>query len=1207
MASTQLGAALQRLSKLIGMASTTAPDAHLLERLVNQRDEAAFEALVCRHGPMVLGVCGRLLRDSHDVEDAFQATFLVLARKASSIRRRERLRAWLYGVAYRTALKARTLRARRDQPREGMDMPVADPLDDLVNRETRAILDAELARLPEKYRVPVILCYLGGKSKEEAAQELDWPHGTVSSRLARALALLRKRLGQRGLALSGAAVAALLSQTPSPAAIPAPLRAITVKNGLSLLAGQAPLTGIVSASAANLAKGVLTDMLRNKLRIAALSILILGMMTTGTLMVAAVQQKSQTDQAKPRTPNYTESTDNQAKLADAELHVIGVGEAKDGDRGRVDVEVRPTAKPVVLVLTSYNSVNWHIKVADGARIKKAIVSGYFAQEIKGLPADVPLVNQSYFPNDGSRRKGGWFYPGRWNTPQWREMVRRLNEMTGLPVASFQEESKAVSFIVDGNRGRNFGQKELKPHARAPKEPTPQELLAASANAELHIVAMYSPDMNNPGKPVDVEVRSTAKPVLLVLTSYMEAVWNVKTAEGARIKAVIVGSGMPQEIEGLPVEVPVRYFCPDGSSYYFDRRRLRQDVESFIAYKWNTFESRRMVEKLNDVTGLLVSTFQGEYSGTSFVVDGARGRNFAQKERKPRPTLPKEPTPQELLAACADADLHVVSIYGTNAGNGAPVDVEVRPTAKPIVLALASYESALWIVKMAPGARVKAVIIGGYFEQEFEGIPPTIPIVYRAYFPSHKQDYFYAYQWNTSESRRMVEKLNDMTGLLVSTFQGAHSGTSFVVDGTRGSNFAQKERKPRPTLPKEPTPNELLAASADAGLHVVSIYQPGAGNGSPVDVEVRPTTKPIVLALASYESALWIVKMAPGARVKAVIIGGYFEQEFEGIPATIPVVYRAYFPSHKQGYFYGHEWTASDCQGMVDKLNQLTGLLVSTFQGEYKGSSFVVDGTRGGKFAQKERKSDFTKKQPKSEEDPLADVADIASQELQAAGDGNKRYFLIGPKKNAEPAPEGYGLLVIMPGGDGSADFHPFVKRIYKYALSDRYLAAQPIAINWTPNQEIVWPTKTNPVAKMKFSTEEFVEAVIADVAKKHKLDRTRVFTLSWSSSGPAAYATSLQNKRSVTGSFIAMSVFNPKFLPPLKEAKGHAYYLYHSSEDRVCPYRMAEQAQNSLAENGAKVRLETYKGGHGWRGNVYSDIRRGVEWLEKKQETTRMP
>lgn len=244
---------------------------------------------------------------------------------------------------------------------------------------------------------------------------------------------------------------------------------------------------------------------------------------------------------------------------------------------------------------------------------------------------------------------------------------------------------------------------------------------------------------------------------------------------------------------------------------------------------------------------------------------------------------------------------------------------------------------------------------------------------------------------------------------------------------------------------------------------------------------------------------------------------------------------------------------------------------------------------------------------RDDEDFTADVADIPSQELKAADDAEKRYFLIGPKKDAKEPAEGFGLVLILPGGDGSADFLPFVKRIYKNALSDRYVAAQPVAVKWTDGQQIVWPTKTVPVDKMKFTTEDFLDAVIADVAKKHKLDRERIFTLSWSSSGPAAYAASLREKGGVTGSFVAMSVFNPKYLPPLEGAKGHAYYLYHSEEDRVCPYRMAKQAEGKLTANGAKVHLETYGGGHGWRGNVFGDIREGVEWLEKNHAKAGKP
>jgi predicted esterase len=227
-----------------------------------------------------------------------------------------------------------------------------------------------------------------------------------------------------------------------------------------------------------------------------------------------------------------------------------------------------------------------------------------------------------------------------------------------------------------------------------------------------------------------------------------------------------------------------------------------------------------------------------------------------------------------------------------------------------------------------------------------------------------------------------------------------------------------------------------------------------------------------------------------------------------------------------------------------------------------------------------------------------DVADIASTDLRADKDENKRYFLVGPQKNATEPKNGYGLLVVLPGGDGSADFHPFVKRIYKNSVPEGYLLAQPVAVKWTEEQEIVWPTSKNRVERMKFSTEDFVDAVIKDTCSKHKLDPERIFTLTWSSSGPAAYAVSLTSKQ-VTGSFIAMSVFKPDLLPSLDQAKGHGYFLYHSPDDQVCPFGMAEQAVKDLEKCGAKVKLTTYEGGHGWRGGLYDHIREGVQWLEK--------
>ncbi|MDM8007624.1 MAG: M56 family metallopeptidase [Phycisphaerae bacterium] len=230
-----------------------------------------------------------------------------------------------------------------------------------------------------------------------------------------------------------------------------------------------------------------------------------------------------------------------------------------------------------------------------------------------------------------------------------------------------------------------------------------------------------------------------------------------------------------------------------------------------------------------------------------------------------------------------------------------------------------------------------------------------------------------------------------------------------------------------------------------------------------------------------------------------------------------------------------------------------------------------------------------------------DIADMPVLDLTAGGNEKMRYFLIGPRPDERVSAAGYKLLIVLPGGDGRAHFNPFVCRIFKNALPAGYIVAQPVAFRWTPDQQIVWPTRMNKVPGQQFATEDFVEAVIKDVRSKHKVDDRCVFTLSWSSGGPAAYAISLAENSPVTGSFVAMSVFRPDQLPSLDRAKGHAYYIYHSPDDRVCSYRMAQQAENMLKEKVAAVTLKTYPGGHGWKGgDIFGSIRTGIEWLERQ-------
>lgn len=218
---------------------------------------------------------------------------------------------------------------------------------------------------------------------------------------------------------------------------------------------------------------------------------------------------------------------------------------------------------------------------------------------------------------------------------------------------------------------------------------------------------------------------------------------------------------------------------------------------------------------------------------------------------------------------------------------------------------------------------------------------------------------------------------------------------------------------------------------------------------------------------------------------------------------------------------------------------------------------------------------------------------------EAGGDAKKRYFLIGPRDGVKAPEKGFKLLIVMPGGSGDAAFHPFIKNMVRHAVSEQWIVAQPIAVKWTDRQQIVWPTKSNPAKGAKFTTEEFIDAVVKDVAKRQKIDARYVFTLSWSSSGPAAYAIAFRKKTPITGSFIAMSVYFPKQLPKVPAVRGRAFYLFHSPDDAVCKFWMSRKANADLERMGAKTTLVEYAGGHGWHGNIFGSIRTGVDWLEK--------
>lgn len=254
-------------------------DGQLLSRFIELGDEDAVIGLMRRHGPIVWGICRRLL-SHHDAEDAFQATFLVLVRKATSIVPREMVANWLFGVAHRIAEKARAMQAkRRVKERVGTIMPEAQAPEPDVWNDLQLLLDQELRRLPDKYRIAILLCDLGGRTRKEAAVQLGLPEGTLAGHLTRGRAMLAKRLSRRGIALSSVALTIVLTQKAASATVPTSVMNSSIKAVTSVAAGQTAATGVISVKAAALTEGALKTMFQ--IRSKAIAIVLMSSIVVG--------------------------------------------------------------------------------------------------------------------------------------------------------------------------------------------------------------------------------------------------------------------------------------------------------------------------------------------------------------------------------------------------------------------------------------------------------------------------------------------------------------------------------------------------------------------------------------------------------------------------------------------------------------------------------------------------------------------------------------------------------------------------------------------------------------------------------------------------------------------------------------------------------------------------------------------------------------
>jgi RNA polymerase sigma factor (sigma-70 family) len=396
------------LHRLATRGSDGVPDCELLARFVRAADEAAFASLVERHALMVLGVCRRVLGNLHDAEDAFQATFLVLARKASAIRQPDSLANWLYGVAYRTALEARTKAVRRRVRQRALtNEPAVECAHELDQSDLRAVLDCEVKRLPDRYRSPFVLCCLEGRTNEEAARLLRCPKGTILSRLAWARQRLRTRLTRRGVTLSLASLGALWRADVASAK----LVNETALAARLLVLGRAAAT----AEVISLTKGVLISMFIEKLKLLSAAVVALGLV--GFALAWLIQPTTASDPQRAENAGVVKSEDLMSTLVGLEKRSWEATKKKD-----IDALRKLCAKDYVAIISDGSRLTFAEFVALFPQFE---VKSYALSDVRVLPISpdvailvykaktqtvilgMTLKEESQFSSTWVRQDGAW--------------------------------------------------------------------------------------------------------------------------------------------------------------------------------------------------------------------------------------------------------------------------------------------------------------------------------------------------------------------------------------------------------------------------------------------------------------------------------------------------------------------------------------------------------------------------------------------------------------------------------------------------------------------------------------------------------------------------------------------------------------------------------------------------------------------------------
>jgi RNA polymerase sigma-70 factor (ECF subfamily) len=550
-------------------------DAWLLQQFVVQRDEEAFALILERHGPLVWAVCRRVLRETADAEDAFQATFLVLARKAGSVRRLEALGAWLHQVALNIARTTRTAHAQRQaHERQAAVMSEATPVDEGLLHDWQPLLHEEVDRLPQKYRVPVILCYFQGMTHDAAAGQLGWPVGTVKGRLARARDLLRTRLARRGLTLTSAGVAAALA-TEASAAVPPALLGVTLRAAVVFAVG-----GAVSAGVVTLAKAALQTMNATKLMLAMLVLSTVGVLGGALFALGGSAREGQGgDDSRPGVvglgapvtpPTVDDKTVVEKDGVRFELLVPqrewSIPEDKPGARSTIKLALRITNRTNnPLRFTRFDSLSVWMVGPDGKELTR---SGGRDGTFPVQESDCPLVKPGdsvtfdldahLFRQDGKLRfggfdgfGGGWgfadeFKPGRYQLRIWYQNT-----------ATEQEVGKAVRTVLKGLWTGEVKTPYVEVALAAPVAPREKKESDMAESEPVHVeglefAALIPKRIPLPGAgPRDValglRITNVSDKPLTISVSDVIRPWIFNTVDGLKLGAALGRDGKPKPL------------------------------------------------------------------------------------------------------------------------------------------------------------------------------------------------------------------------------------------------------------------------------------------------------------------------------------------------------------------------------------------------------------------------------------------------------------------------------------------------------------------------------------------------------------------------------------------------------------------------------------------------------------------------------------